>query len=92
MRVYLVFVIAMIIADRGWTAELGPGLPPGRGHDVTVQTCLVCHGADTITQRHLSSVDWKELVNVMVIYGAIADDKQKAEIVDYLSRTFPPVN
>jgi hypothetical protein len=91
MRLVLVVMFAMMIADEGWAEELGPGLPPGPGHDVTAQTCLICHGADTITQRHLSVADWKELVDVMVNFGAKADDKQKAEIVDYLSRTFPPV-
>jgi len=91
MRVTLVVIAAMMIAGQGWASELGAELPPGPGHDVTAQTCLACHGADTITQRHLSSTDWKELVDVMVNFGAKADDKQKAEIVDYLSRTFPPV-
>jgi hypothetical protein len=66
-------------------------LPPGPGHDVTVQSCLGCHEADTITRRRLSPADWKDMVDLMVTYGAMVDDKQKAEIVDYLSRTLPPV-
>jgi hypothetical protein len=72
-------------------AEPASELPPGPGHDVTVQVCLECHPADIITRRRLSPAEWKDMVDVMVNHGAKADDKQKAEIVEYLSRTLPPV-
>jgi len=72
-------------------AEPASDLPPGPGHDVTARVCLECHSADVVTRRRLSPADWKDMVDVMVNHGAKADDKQKAEIVDYLSRTLPPV-
>ena len=94
MRVGLIGLAAMVIASLGSGmtsgAEPASELPPGPGHDVTAQVCLVCHGADTITRRRLSPADWKDMVDIMVNHGALADDKQKAEIVDYLSRTLPP--
>ena len=95
MRVSLIGLAAMVIASLGSGMTSGSEpvceLPPGPGHDVTAQVCLACHGADTITRRRLSAADWKDMVEVMVNHGAIADDKQKAEIVDYLSRALPPV-
>ncbi|HWM69405.1 MAG TPA: hypothetical protein VNO35_22640 [Steroidobacteraceae bacterium] len=95
MRAGLIGLAAMVIANLGSGVASGvePAfeLPPGPGHDVTAQVCLECHGADTITRRRLSPADWKDMVDVMVNHGAIVDDKQKAEIVDYLSRTLPPV-
>ena len=72
-------------------AEPASELPPGPGHDVTAQVCLECHPAEIITRRRLSPADWKDMVDVMVNHGAKADDKQKAEIVEYLSRTLPPI-
>jgi hypothetical protein len=95
MRAGWIALAAMLIANMGLGmasgAEPASELPPGPGHDVTVQACLGCHGADIITRRRLSPADWKDMVDVMVNHGAMADDKQKAEIVDYLSRTLPPV-
>jgi hypothetical protein len=95
MHAGLIGLAAMVIASLGSGmasgAEPASELPPGPGHDVTVKACLGCHEADTITRRRLSPADWKDMVDVMVNYGAMVDAKQKAEIVDYLSRTLPPV-
>jgi hypothetical protein len=52
---------------------------------------LECHTADIITRRRLSPADWKDMVDVMVNHGAKAGDKQKAEIVEYLSRALSPL-
>ena len=78
-------------AEPGAAAQPAADLPPGPGHDITVQACLGCHAADVITRRHLSPADWKDMVDVMVNYGAAADDQQKAEITAYLTRVLPPL-
>jgi len=95
MRAGWVALAAMVIASTrlgmASGAEPASELPTGLGHDVTVQACLGCHGADTITRRRLSPADWKDMVDIMVNYGAMADDKQKAEIAGYLSRTLGPI-
>jgi mono/diheme cytochrome c family protein len=95
MRAGLILGIAMVVSGATVVlasgAEPGPELPPGPGRDVTAQACLGCHGADTLTRRRLSPADWKDMVDLMVNYGAMVDDKQKAEIVDYLSRALPPL-
>jgi hypothetical protein len=95
MRVGWIALAAMLIGimglGRASGAEPASELPPGPGHDVTAQLCLECHPADIITRRRLNPADWKDMVDVMVNHGAKADDKQKAEIVEYLSRTLAPV-
>jgi hypothetical protein len=95
MRAGWIALAAMVIGSMGLAmasgAEPASELPPGPGHDVTVQVCLECHAADIITRRRLSPADWKDMVDVMVNHGAKADDKQKAEIVEYLSRTLSPL-
>ena len=95
MRAALPFVVGLVFTmmSLGIAQETDSisDLPPGPGHDVTAQVCLVCHAANIITRRHLSAADWKDMVDVMVNQGAVADEKQKAEIVNYLSRTLPPV-
>ena len=95
MRVGWIALAAMAIGAMGLAmasgAETASDLPPGPGHDVTVRVCLECHPADVILRRRLSPADWRDMVDVMVNHGAKADDQEKAEIVDYLSRTLPPV-
>jgi hypothetical protein len=95
MRAGWIALAAMLIGIMGLGmasgAEPASELPPGPGHDVTAQVCLECHPADIITRRRLNPADWKDMVDVMVNHGAKADDKQKTEIVEYLSRTLPPV-
>lgn len=84
-------VFTTIVQGPAQGTDATSDLPPGPGHDITAQVCLVCHAANIITRRHLSAADWKDMVDIMVNQGAMADEKQKAEIVDYLSRTLPPV-
>ncbi|WP_456813980.1 hypothetical protein [Bradyrhizobium sp. USDA 4529] len=67
-------------------------LPPGPGRDLTAKTCQECHAVEIITRRRLNSADWRDLVDAMVKFGAQADEKQKAEIGEYLSRNFPPAD
>lgn len=89
----LSWMAVVVIAAAGGmasAAEPAPDLPPGPGHDITVQACLGCHGADVIMRRRLSPSDWSDMVDVMVRYGAMADDQQKAEIAAYLSRVLAP--
>jgi hypothetical protein len=95
MRAGWIALVALVSGIMGLAvasgAEPASDLPPGPGHDVTVRVCLECHPAAVITRRRLSPADWQDMVDVMVNHGAKADDKQKAEIVDYLTRTLPPV-
>lgn len=64
--------------------------PPGEGRELTAQVCTACHGADTVTRRRMPADEWRKMVEFMVSYGAQADDKQQAEIVEYLSRALAP--
>jgi hypothetical protein len=95
MRAGWIVSAAMVIGTMGLVmaaaAEPPSDLPPGPGHDVTVRVCLECHPAEVILRRRLSPADWRDMVDVMVNHGAKANDQEQAEIVEYLSRTLPPV-
>ena len=63
-----------------------PDLPPGRGRDAFVQSCVVCHSPRYVTnQPRFSREVWTEEVQKMVkVFGAPVPAERVPEIVDYL--------
>ena len=68
----------------------GSPLPSLPGSDVTAHACTRCHGPEVIAKRGLTPGEWQDLVQVMIRFGAVANNDEKAEIIDYLSKAFPP--
>ena len=60
-------------------------LPDGPGKTELMQTCTLCHGIDTVTQRHRTADEWVTTVSRMQGMGAQMDDTQKATILAYLN-------
>jgi cytochrome c5 len=52
--------------------------------------CSSCHGADLITGKQSTRVEWEGVVERMKGYGASLDDKQKTTLLDYLAKTYGP--
>src|SRR5581483_378728 len=65
-------------------------LPPGPGADITVQACTSCHGADTFTSESHDAAGWDAVVTDMIGMGAMVNDAQKKQIVDYLTTNYGP--
>ena len=63
---------------------------PGRGAELAIANCLLCHSADYVsTQPRLSRTTWKATVEKMrVKYGATIATNKIDEIVDYLAGTY----
>jgi mono/diheme cytochrome c family protein len=89
----LALIAAALAAGAGIaTASLGQGaavLPPGPGHDVMVRVCSGCHAPEVAAQQRLSREAWAETVDLMASRGAQGTDAEFAQIVDYLSASFP---
>ena len=63
---------------------------PGRGVELAIANCFVCHSADYIsTQPPLPRPAWKATVDKMrVRYGAPINSNSTDTIVDYLTRSY----
>lgn len=76
-------------ATRAILARQAALLPPGPGRDVTIRACSTCHGLDMITNQHLSSEEWINVVQTMSAKGAAASPTELNIIQSYLAKAFP---
>ena len=66
-------------------------MPAGPGKDLVQRVCgATCHGAELVMGKGYTRDAWGAVVNGMVSRGAKASDTELTEIVDYLSKSFPP--
>ena len=65
-------------------------LPDTPGHDTVKKICSACHPAEIVMSKGLSRDQWGAIVSNMIGRGAKGTDEEFAEVVDYLSKNFPP--
>ena len=63
-------------------------LPDGNGKMLVQKSCLPCHSADMIVQQRITEKQWGAEVDKMIKWGAKVDEKEKPEMVAYLSQHF----
>lgn len=77
-------------AVSGQPAKSNDPLPPGKGHDITEQTCSGCHAVTMFsTQRHTRD-QWWDIISTMLNNGLSASDQDLATILNYLSTNLAP--
>ena len=64
-------------------------LPAGPMERKATTACTECHSAQIIVQQRLSAAAWAKEVDKMMKWGALVDAKDRAALVEYLSRSFP---
>jgi competence protein ComEA len=67
-------------------------LPEGAGKDVVARICTMCHGTDYITDTQRTIPAWREIVELMKGYGAMATDDEWKTITDYIVVTLAALN
>ena len=65
-------------------------LPDGRGKDVVLARCVVCHETDLVSQHRLSRAAWGRSVDKMVGWGALVPADERDVLLDYLAFAFSP--
>ena len=63
-------------------------LPEGEGRGLVRFHCSICHDLAIVRQQRLSEGVWDEVLEDMLIYGAVFDDTQRAVILEYLASRF----
>ena len=64
-------------------------LPQGPARSVTIRACSPCHGLDVVTNQHLTSQEWTNVVQTMSAKGAPATPAELNMIQSYLAKAFP---
>ena len=65
----------------------GP-MPDGRGKDVVLNVCTMCHDLSRIKRGHRSPEEWEETLNSMLNEGAPLSDADYPVVLQYLSKNF----
>jgi cytochrome c5 len=65
----------------------GP-MPDGRGKDVVLNVCTMCHDLKRIKQGQRSPQEWEETLNSMLNEGAPLSDADYPVVLAYLSKNF----
>lgn len=73
-------------------AETPEAWPAGEGRDETFYTCTACHATGLITRIGQTREQWNSVVDLMVAKHGMAapEPADRAMIVNYLARAFPP--
>jgi cytochrome c5 len=65
----------------------GP-MPDGRGKDVVLNVCTMCHDLSRIKRGQRSPEEWEETLNSMLNEGAPLSDADYPVVLQYLSKNF----
>jgi mono/diheme cytochrome c family protein len=88
--VLLIVLISMLTVSCGSAAPAEPTPDLSVGKALVESRCTTCHGINNITNAKYTREVWTTTVDRMVLSGAVLNDQQKSDIVDYLAATFKP--
>ncbi|MDE1177473.1 MAG: helix-hairpin-helix domain-containing protein [Edaphobacter sp.] len=78
-------------ADAAKPASQYPKLPDGPGRDTLIRVCGKCHSPMNVVANGQNREGWESEITKMAGLGASASDEEFSEILDYVSKNFPPV-
>jgi hypothetical protein len=90
MLVRYVGLCALTIAVCCALASGAEELPPGNMQAKVKAACTQCHTVANITKKNRTRAEWSKVLEKMTAYGAEVDDKDREEIIDYLTANFGP--
>jgi competence protein ComEA len=68
-----------------------PRLPEGTGRETLIKVCGKCHSPTNVIANGQTREGWEAEITKMAGLGASASDEEFTEILDYVSKNFPPV-
>ena len=85
------YSIAAVTAAAIIAPALAQTLPDGEGRDTVREICTRCHDLSPITgSGGFSREDWDAVIKSMVVMGATIGPQEAEQILNYLSKNFPP--
>jgi len=80
--------VGLILAIAAGVLRAADDLPDGQGKQEVEKACGSCHGVDLFTGQKHTAAEWRTVVDTMVGYGAVLDEKQIDVVVAYLTKNF----
>jgi len=97
----LVIASSAVLASTSQQAQTSPAqqqktgsqfsrLPDGPGKDALIKVCGKCHSPMNVIANGQNREGWEAEITKMASLGATASDEEFTEILDYVSKNFPP--
>ena len=64
--------------------------PAAPQRDLVVRACAACHAPEIVIAKRHSAYEWDEIIAKMVDRGAVANEKEQQQILEYLAKFFGP--
>jgi cytochrome c5 len=64
--------------------------PEAPERPIVVRACAACHAPEIVIAKRHSADEWDEIIAKMVDRGAVANEREQQQILDYLVRFFGP--
>ena len=64
--------------------------PQAPQRDLVVRACAACHAPEQVVAKRHTPQEWDDIIARMVDRGAVANDEEQQQILDYLVKFFGP--
>ncbi len=64
--------------------------PAAPQRDIVIRACAACHAPEIVVAKRHSIDEWDEIIAKMVDRGAVANEKEQQQILEYLVKFFGP--
>jgi cytochrome c5 len=64
--------------------------PAAPERDLVVRACAACHAPEMVVAKRHTADEWDDIIAKMVDRGAVANDEEQQQILEYLVKFFGP--
>jgi cytochrome c5 len=64
--------------------------PAAPQRDLVVRTCAACHAPEIVVAKRHTADEWDDIIAKMVDRGAVANESEQQQILEYLAKFFGP--
>ena len=86
----LLFAVPGVGQQAAQQQQTHPELPAGPGKATLLKVCSTCHSPDNVIANGQDRAGWESTITKMAGFGAVGTDDEFTEILDYLTKNFPP--
>jgi competence protein ComEA len=81
-----------VVAQQAAPQPTHTDFPDGPGKTTFLKVCSTCHSPTNVLANGQDRAGWDSTITKMVGFGAQGTDEELTEVLDYLTKNFPPVS
>jgi competence protein ComEA len=81
-----------VVAQQAAPQPTHSDFPDGPGKATFLKVCSTCHSPTNVLANGQDRAGWESTITKMVGFGAQGTDEELTEVLDYLTKNFPPAS